>query len=175
MSRMRRRKGMALQVRASVFAALGDETRLAVLAKLCKSEPQSISRLTEGSKLSRQAVTKHLRVLEGAGVVRCVRAGREVSSSSSQSQLRDARQYLDRVSAQWDATLARLKSFVEGSGYRVRAGRASPSCCFKSPFGGDLNELGEGVHPRQPSPHFARRPSRACLVTLAANPSSSEA
>ena len=79
MSRMRRRKGMALQVRASVFAALGDETRLAVLAKLCKSEPQSISRLTEGSKLSRQAVTKHLRVLEGAGVVRCVRAGRESS------------------------------------------------------------------------------------------------
>ena len=110
---MRRRKGMALQVRASVFAALGDETRLTVLAKLCKGEPQSISRLTEGSKLSRQAVTKHLRVLEGAGVVRCVRAGRESIFEFKPEPIDDARQYLDRVSAQWDVTLARLKSFVE--------------------------------------------------------------
>lgn len=113
MSTMRRRNGMALQVRASVFSALGDETRLTVLAKLCKGEPQSISRLTEGSKLSRQAVTKHLRVLEGAGIVRCVRAGRESIFEFKPEPIDDARQFLNRVSAQWDETLARLKSFVE--------------------------------------------------------------
>jgi DNA-binding transcriptional ArsR family regulator len=110
---MRHRESAARRSRASIFSALGDETRLTVLAKLCKGEPQSISRLTEGSKLSRQAVTKHLRVLEGAGVVRCVRAGRESLFEFKPEPIEDARQYLDRVSAQWDETLARLKSFVE--------------------------------------------------------------
>ena len=68
---------LPLKARASVFAALGDETRLSVLAKLANGEAQSISRLTGSAKLTRQAVTKHLRVLEGAGVVRCARVGRE--------------------------------------------------------------------------------------------------
>ena len=62
---------------APVFAALGDETRLGLVAKLCGGEPRSISQLTAGSRLTRQAITKHLRVLESAGIVRCVRAGRE--------------------------------------------------------------------------------------------------
>ncbi len=84
-----------------------------MLAKLCKGEPQSISRLTEGSKLSRQAVTKHLRVLEDAGIVRCVRVGRESIFEFKPEPIDDARQFLNRVSAQWDETLARLKSFVE--------------------------------------------------------------
>ena len=103
----------ALQMRASVFAALGDETRLAVLAKLCQGESQSISRLTLGTNLSRQAVTKHLRVLEDAGVVRSIRAGRESLFALEPQPLADARNYLDHVARQWDDALARLKSFVE--------------------------------------------------------------
>jgi DNA-binding transcriptional ArsR family regulator len=103
----------ALRTRASVFAALGDETRLSVLAKLCNGSPQSISRLTLGTSLSRQAVTKHLRVLESAGVVRNLRSGRESLFELEPQPLEDARKYLDHVSRQWDDALARLKSLVE--------------------------------------------------------------
>src|SRR5712691_6903977 len=74
---MRRSRLNALRTRATVFAALGDATRLSVLTQLSNGKPQSISRLTGGTDLSRQAVTKHLRVLANAGVVRCVRIGRE--------------------------------------------------------------------------------------------------
>ena len=98
---------------AAVFAALGDETRLAVLARLSQGEPQSISHLTRGTGLTRQGVTKHLRVLEGAGVVRSTRSGRESRFALEPQPLEDARDYLDRVSRQWDDALARLKSFVE--------------------------------------------------------------
>jgi DNA-binding transcriptional ArsR family regulator len=98
---------------APVFAALGDETRLSLLAKLSFGQTQSISQLTKGSKLTRQAITKHLRVLEGAGVVRSVRAGRESLFAFKPRPIEDARRYLDLVSAQWDETLARLKSFVD--------------------------------------------------------------
>src|SRR5438876_564864 len=103
----------ALTTRASVFAALGDETRLAVLAKLCNGQPQSISRLTAGTNLSRQAVTKHLRVLANAGVVRGVRSGRESLFELEPRPIEEVRNYLDQVSKQWDDALARLKSHVE--------------------------------------------------------------
>jgi DNA-binding transcriptional ArsR family regulator len=103
----------ALKSRASVFAALGDETRLSVLAKLCSGEPQSISRLTAGTNLSRQAVTKHLRVLANAGVVRNVRSGRENLFELEPQPIEEVRKYLDQVSQQWDAALTRLKSHVE--------------------------------------------------------------
>ena len=96
-----------------VFAALGDETRLSVLARLGNGAPQSISRLTHGTRLSRQAVTKHLRVLERAGVVRSVRAGRESLFALQPKSIDGIRQYLDEVSRQWDDALARLKSLVE--------------------------------------------------------------
>lgn len=96
-----------------VFAALGDETRLAVLFKLTGGEPQSISRLTVGTKVSRQAVTKHLRVLQSAGVVRSVRTGREHLFVLEPKPFEDVRRYLEEVSKQWDGALARLKSFVE--------------------------------------------------------------
>jgi DNA-binding transcriptional ArsR family regulator len=98
---------------ASVFAALGDETRLAVLTKLCHGVPQSISRLTAGTNLSRQAVTKHLRVLANAGVVRNVRVGRESLFELEPRPIAELRNYLDQVSKQWDDALARLKSHVE--------------------------------------------------------------
>jgi DNA-binding transcriptional ArsR family regulator len=102
-----------LKTRASVFAALGDETRLSVLSKLCNGVPQSISRLTAGTNLSRQAVTKHLRVLANAGVVRSVRVGRESLFELEPQPIEEVRNYLDQVSKQWDNALARLKSHVE--------------------------------------------------------------
>src|SRR3954463_4051247 len=77
MSSKARSSAAALRTRASVFAALGDETRLSVLARLANGRAQSISTLTAGTRLTRQGVTKHLRVLENAGVVRSVRVGRE--------------------------------------------------------------------------------------------------
>jgi DNA-binding transcriptional ArsR family regulator len=98
---------------ASVFAALGDETRLSVLAKLANGEAQSISRLTAGTNLTRQAVTKHLRVLEGVGAVRCFRVGRESRFELELKPIDDAREYLEYVSKQWDAALARLRLLVE--------------------------------------------------------------
>ena len=104
----------ALKQRASLFAALGDETRLSVLARLSRGEPQSISRLTAGTKLTRQAVTKHLRVLADAGVVRSLRSGRESLFELKPRPLEEARDYLDEVSRHWDDALARLKAHVEG-------------------------------------------------------------
>ncbi len=101
------------QRRASVFAALGDGTRLALVVKLCGGEPHSISRLTEGSKLTRQAITKHLRVLESAGLVRSVHTGRESRFEFDPAPIEGIKEYLDFVSAQWDQALARLKSYVE--------------------------------------------------------------
>jgi len=102
-----------LKTRASVFAALGDETRLSVLTKLSNGEPQSISRLTAGTNLSRQAVTKHLRVLANAGVVRNLRVGRESLFALEPQPIKELRNYLEQVSQQWDDALARLKSHVE--------------------------------------------------------------
>jgi DNA-binding transcriptional ArsR family regulator len=101
------------QQRAAVFAALGDETRLSVLARLSSGSPQSIARLTEGTKLTRQAVTKHLRVLEAAGVVISLRAGRESLFELEPKPLHEAQRYLDHVSRQWDDALGRLKALVE--------------------------------------------------------------
>ncbi len=98
---------------APVFAALGDETRLALVAMLANGYPHSISQLTEGFKVTRQAVTKHLRVLEGAGIVHRVRAGRQSLFEFDPHPIEEVKEYLDLVSEQWDHTLARLKSFVE--------------------------------------------------------------
>jgi DNA-binding transcriptional ArsR family regulator len=98
---------------APVFAALGDETRLALVARLAGGEPKSISQLSEGSRLTRQAITKHLRVLERAGIVRCTQAGRECRFAFEPRRVDEMKDYLDRVSRQWDEALLRLKSFVE--------------------------------------------------------------
>ena len=102
-----------LPTRAPIFAALGDETRLSLLAKLADGRPRSISQLTLGSRLTRQAITKHLRVLQKARIVRCSRAGRESRFVLDPRPIDDLRHYLDSVSAQWDEALASLKSFVE--------------------------------------------------------------
>ena len=110
---IRRRSSSTAQAHAPVFAALGDETRLALMAKLADGQPHSISQLTSGTRLTRQAITKHLRVLQGVGIVRCARAGRESLFEFDPSPVEGAREYLDHVSEQWDLALARLKAFVE--------------------------------------------------------------
>lgn len=102
-----------LRAYAPVFAALGDETRLALLARLAGGESLSITQLSEGADITRQAITKHLRVLEGAGVVRGVRVGRESLYRLVPEPIDDARRVLDEISQQWDHALARLKAFVE--------------------------------------------------------------
>ena len=101
------------QAHAAVFAALGDGTRLLLIAKLSGGRPHSISQLTEGSRLTRQAITKHLRVLESAGIVHGVRMGRESRFKFNPKPIEEIREYLELVSEQWDRTLARLKAFVE--------------------------------------------------------------
>jgi DNA-binding transcriptional ArsR family regulator len=111
MSRPSRRA--ELKGRASIFAALGDDTRLALIGKLSRGPPQSISRLAVGSTLTRQAIAKHLRVLEGAGIVRGGRVGRESLFAFRPEPLREIRSYLEQVSGEWDDALTRLKSFVE--------------------------------------------------------------
>jgi DNA-binding transcriptional ArsR family regulator len=98
---------------APVFAALGDETRLSLVAKLCHGQSHSISQLTEGSKLTRQAITKHLRVLERAGIVHGVRTGRESRFEFDPQPIEGIKEYLEVVSAQWDQALSRLKAYVE--------------------------------------------------------------
>jgi DNA-binding transcriptional ArsR family regulator len=98
---------------ASVFAALGDETRLQLVGRLCQGKPLSISDLSRGSGLTRQAVTKHLRVLQNVRLVRGARRGRKVLFRFAPRPIEEAREYLGHVSLIWDRTLARLKSFVE--------------------------------------------------------------
>ena len=98
---------------APVFSALGDGTRLRLLARLSEGDACSISKQTEGSGLTRQAITKHLRVLQKARVVRCVRSGRESLFAVDPEPLTEIRAYLERVSRQWDERLLRLKALVE--------------------------------------------------------------
>jgi DNA-binding transcriptional ArsR family regulator len=101
---------------APLFAALGDETRLFIIDRLCTRGPQSIAHLTTGSKMTRQAITKHLDALANAGIVRSERAGRERVWSVETARLAEARGYLYRVSARWDAAIERLRSLVEDRG-----------------------------------------------------------
>lgn len=98
---------------APVFAALGDPTRLALLSKLSDGERRSIATLSAGGRLTRQAVTKHLHVLEQAGLVSSSRDGRQRSYAFRPETVAEARTWLDQVSAQWDEALSRLRAFVE--------------------------------------------------------------
>jgi DNA-binding transcriptional ArsR family regulator len=107
------RGGARRRQHAALFAALGDETRLALIGTLAAGEPRSIAQLTGGAGMTRQAITKHLRVLQGAGIVHCVRAGRESHFAFDPAPMNELRDYLGRVSEQWDRVLLRLKNFVE--------------------------------------------------------------
>lgn len=98
---------------APLFAALGDPHRLRIVLDLSRSGPQSISRLTEGSEISRQAISKHIAILERAGVVHSSRRGRERLLALRTPRLRDARSFLAEVSTEWDHRLDRLRRAVE--------------------------------------------------------------
>jgi DNA-binding transcriptional ArsR family regulator len=113
MSRGRSAAETRLANAAPVFAALGDTTRLRVVARLCVHGPQSITHLSEGSRVTRQAITKHLHALADAGLVRGRRHGRERIWELEPEGLAMARRCLDQISEQWDAAIDRLKAFVE--------------------------------------------------------------
>lgn len=104
---------VSLDRRAQVFAALGDPTRLSLVSKLLGGKPHSIAQLTDGTKITRQAVTKHLRVLEDVGVVHSVKHGRESHYALDPKPIEELREYLNVISAQWDRALHELKAFVE--------------------------------------------------------------
>lgn len=98
---------------APLFAALGDDLRLALLARLAEGRPLSITHLAKGSGVTRQAVTKHLHVLAGSGLASAARVGRERRWELEPRRLAEARRYLDQVSRRWDEALERLRRFVE--------------------------------------------------------------
>ena len=104
-------QGFFLQ--APIFAALGDETRLSLIARLSRASGQSISQLAEGTKLTRQAVTKHLQVLERVGLVRSVRKGRETLFEFDATPIETMTQYLDLVSGQWEKQLSKMEHFLD--------------------------------------------------------------
>ena len=106
-------KHAAPESSAPIFAALGDPTRLRLVARLCAGGPLSIARLTAGSRVTRQAITKHLVVLADAGLVRGTRRGREMLWQVEAGRLEETRRYLEAISKQWDGALARLKAHVE--------------------------------------------------------------
>ncbi len=98
---------------ARVFAALGDAQRLRVVARLSDEGPLSIVDLTDKANITRQAVTKHLLVLEDAGLVKCRREGRRSVWSLERKRLQKAQEQLHAISRQWDAAIERLRVFVE--------------------------------------------------------------
>jgi len=98
---------------ATVFAALGDPTRLALVARLSAHGPLSIARLAQGSRVSRQAVTKHLHVLAAADLAHSARAGREIIWQLDTRRLDQARQAIGQISHQWDQALDKLRRYVE--------------------------------------------------------------
>jgi len=112
MSRKRHR-APAVGAPAAIFAALGDETRLRLIARISDAGPQSIASLADGFDISRQAISKHLRVMSDAGLARSGRRGRETVWELEQDGLADARRYLHAISKDWDDKLRRLKQLVE--------------------------------------------------------------
>lgn len=108
--KLRKRITAKPKARARVFAALGDKTRLSLVAKLCSGEPNSISQLAQESKLTRQAITKHLGVLERAGIVGSSQSGRERLFEFDPGPLEELRVYLNSVTKQWEQTRSRLKA-----------------------------------------------------------------
>jgi len=102
-----------LRSSAPVFAALGDDTRLRIVAVLCNGGAASIARLTAGTGITRQAVTKHLHVLAEAGLVRDLKTGRERLWEFEPARLDEARRTLDAIAQQWDFALINLKKAVE--------------------------------------------------------------
>ena len=111
---MLRKRHRSASVNASaIFAALGDETRLKLIARLSDAGPQSIASLADGFHISRQAISKHLRVISAAGLAKSEPRGRETVWQLEAHGLADAQRYLNAISKDWDDKLRRLKDFVE--------------------------------------------------------------
>jgi DNA-binding transcriptional ArsR family regulator len=113
MAKSRSSAAVRLRDAAPVFAALGDDTRLELVVRLCSGGPQSIVRLSQGASVTRQAITKHLHILADAGLVSSTRDGREQVWEILPKRMAEARHYLDLISDQWDDAIERLRSFVE--------------------------------------------------------------
>ena len=113
MSRNRSAEGATLIEVAPVFAALGDATRLRLVARLCVDGPLSIARLSDGAGVTRQAITKHLHALADAGLVQDHRRGRERIWELELRRVERARRCLEQIADQWDTAIGRLKAFVE--------------------------------------------------------------
>jgi DNA-binding transcriptional ArsR family regulator len=113
MSRSRGAAALKVTEAVPVFAALGDATRLSLLGRLSADGPLSITRLSEGTGVTRQAIARHLYALGDAGLVRNARRGRERVWELDQKRLEVAKRCLDQIAAQWDAAADRLKAFVE--------------------------------------------------------------
>ncbi len=107
------RRSAAAADAAALFAALGDETRLTLVDRLGTGGPQSITRLTAGTAVSRQAITKHLHVLANVGLVHDRRQGREHIWELDTARVAEMRRWLDKIAQEWDAALERLRRFVE--------------------------------------------------------------
>jgi DNA-binding transcriptional ArsR family regulator len=110
---MRPSPARSLKASAPLFAALGDETRLMLVSRLSERGPLSIAKLTAGSDVTRQAITKHLHVLADVGLIQGTREGRENVWELEPRRLEEARRYLDAISKQWDSALDRLRIMVE--------------------------------------------------------------
>lgn len=109
----KRHRAASVGAPAAIFAALGDETRLRLIARMSDGGPLSIASLADGFDMSRQAISKHLRVMSDAGLARSGRRGREMVWQLEQDGLADARRYLQLIAKDWDDRLRRLKDFVE--------------------------------------------------------------
>lgn len=110
---MPRKPKAAVAPNSAVFRALGDEARLRMVLRLCHDGPLSITGLTAGSRVTRQAITKHLHVMEAAGLVRTAWRGRESVWRLNRRRLNEASRYLEIISREWDQALGRLRDFVE--------------------------------------------------------------
>jgi DNA-binding transcriptional ArsR family regulator len=113
MSRSRKTSAGALAMAAPLFAALGDATRMRLVARLCKEGPLSIARLSDEADVTRQAITKHLHALRDAGVARDIRRGRERIWQLDPKRLEKAKRCLDQIANDWDSAIARLRAVVE--------------------------------------------------------------
>jgi len=113
MLRKRHRTAAGTVASAAIFAALGDETRLRLIARMSDDGPLSIASLADGFDISRQAISKHLRVMNDAGIATSGRRGRETVWQLEPGGLADAAKYLQVISKDWDDKLRQLKNLVE--------------------------------------------------------------
>jgi len=98
---------------ARLFTALADDNRLAIVESLSEHGPQSITALARRAPVTRQAVRKHLAVLETAGIATSKRHGRERIWHLEPGRLAAAHAYLDRISHRWDDAIDRLGAYLE--------------------------------------------------------------